>query len=228
MSKKSDDEELGAARRVKRAPMSKGPDEELANLPPQPQPEPQGGGISSAASQTSEESEQSRRVSEVDQRTTTLTNDDDAPYDEASLTRRTRGASSDNRLELPENRMRAGWDYEYKTTKVMGAEVDSSEVAVYYEQGWRPVPAKEMPELCPPGYQGKYIERMGQLLYMRPMRLSVEARQESYELAEQQKFDKLMAASAVPTTRPGLINPFKTEMNIEGVVGSHKASAKSA
>lgn len=145
--------------------------------------------------------------------------------DEPTQTRRTRTEGSGNWAEIPDKYRRPGWDYEYKTSRVNGADVDSSELSAVYEQGWRPVLARSMPDLVGPGYAGKHVQRYGQILYTRPMTLTSEARAEDYAIAETQKQDKLQAASAVPTARPGLINPFKNEMTIEGVVGVHRKSA---
>lgn len=144
---------------------------------------------------------------------------------EPVLTRRKRTVAGDDRLDLPKDKMKPGWDYEWKTQRVMGQDVDSSESAMVFEQGWRPVLASEFPDLVPPGYEGKHITRLGMMLFTRPMHLTLEARAEDYNLAETQKYDKLMSASAVQTARPGMINATKPEVSIEGVVGSHKAKA---
>lgn len=147
---------------------------------------------------------------------------DDTADEPVVLTRRSRFSGNSNKFDVPAEYKKDGWDYEYKTTRVNGADVDSSEMADIHEAGWRPVPARDMPRLCAPGYKGKTIERDGQILCMRPLHLTLEARAEEYEFAEKEKHDKLMAASAVPTARPGLVNPFKTEISFEGEVGVHK------
>lgn len=198
----SKDDEVAAVRRVSRKPAA------LTEAPaPTPEPEPQeqqgaDQGIAAAAKAAAPTP---------------------AGAPEPTLTRRKRTIAGDNRLDIPAHRKKPGWDYEWKTQRVMGQDVDASEAAQEFEQGWRPVPAREIPELVPPGYEGKYIVRLGQILMTRPEHLSAEARAEDYQLAETQKFDKLMAASAIPTARPGMINPTRTELTIEGVVGTHKA-----
>lgn len=140
----------------------------------------------------------------------------------AVLTRRSRFSGNSNTFDVPAEYKKDGWDYEWKTTRVNGADVDGADMASIHESGWRPVPAHDMPRLCAPGYKGKTIEQRGQILCMRPMHLTLEARAEEYAFAEKEKHDKLMAASAVPTARPGLVNPFKTEISFEGEVGSHR------
>lgn len=138
------------------------------------------------------------------------------------LTRRSRLSNAVGDFDVPEEYKKDGWDYEWKTTRVNGQDVDGADMAFIHENGWRAVPAHHMPKMCAPGYKGKTIERRGQILCMRPMHLTLEARAEEYAFAEKEKHDKLMAASAVPTARPGLVNPFKTEISFEGEVGTHR------
>lgn len=139
------------------------------------------------------------------------------------LTRRSRTVGSGNKLDIPQHRMKPGWDYEWKTETVMGMKVDDSETAEVHESGWRAVPPKDFPEMIPPDFKGKVIRRLGQVLMMRPMTLTLEARAEDYRLAETQKHDKLMAASAIPIEKRGAMNALAPEITIEGVVGAHRA-----
>lgn len=144
---------------------------------------------------------------------------------EPTLTRRSRKAGGGNPFEIPEKLKKPGWDYEWKTVKVMGELVDDSDLADIHEQGWRPVPAEQMKELLAPGSTAKTIDRRGQRLFMRPMHLTEEARREDREIAETQKYDKLRAASAIPISRPGLMNAQVDTMQIEGEVGTHRPKA---
>lgn len=147
------------------------------------------------------------------------------PYAAETLTRRSRTSGGGNDFEIPSHLKRPGWDYEWKTKKVNGAEVDDADLAFYHEQGWRPVPAAAMTGMLSPGSTAKIVERRGMLLMMRPKTLSVQAAAEDYAIAEQQKFDKLMAASAVPIGRSDLMHQVRKEITIEGVVGTHRAKA---
>lgn len=138
------------------------------------------------------------------------------------LTRRSRRDGSGSDFEIPAHLKKPGWDYEYKTIAVMGQPVDAAEMQRVYEGGWRPVNSKDMPQLCPPGWKKPTIERYGQMLFTRPMRLTQEARQEDIELADKQKNDKLKGAMvAGPTEDSRLTRRIVTEFSIEGEVGVH-------
>jgi hypothetical protein len=161
-----------------------------------------------------------RQLAEMDE--------EDEGEDPGLLTRRSRRSDSGDQFHVPEELKKDGWDYEWKTTRINAADVDGSELAFIHEQGWRPVKAKDMPRMCAPGYRGKTIERLGMILCMRPMHLTLAARAEDYEIAETQKQDKLQAASAVPTARPGMINPFVDKMEFVGEVGTHRKKGAAA
>lgn len=146
---------------------------------------------------------------------------------EPQLTRRSRLTTGDNDFDIPMNLRKPGWDYEFKTTRVMGADVDGYELAKVHEQGWRPVSASQMPGMMAPGSTAKTVDRMGMRLYMRPMSLTLEARAEDYQIAERQKIDKLKAASAIPIagSAAGKMHAQVDSFEIEGVVGTTKRSA---
>lgn len=103
-----------------------------------------------------------------------------------------------NPFDVPKRLWRAGWDYEYKAIRVLGETADPSVVVDYRDGGWRNAPAKDFKELCPPGWDKPFVERGGQILMMRPMHLTIEARNESVKIAEDQKYDKLRSALAGP------------------------------
>lgn len=99
--------------------------------------------------------------------------------------------------DLPKHRRKKGWDYEWKTIRVYNEPVDPGDMLEVRNAGWRPEPASNWPELVDPGASpDTAIERRGQRLYGRPMRLTVEARQEDLQAAYQQQKDKTLAAAA--------------------------------
>jgi hypothetical protein len=94
--------------------------------------------------------------------------------------------------------------------------------------GWRPEKAVDWPDLVEPGTSPDApIERRGQRLYGRPMRLTHEARQEDLAAAYQQQRDKTMAAASgksatrgeegIPNGRGVRSIPISVE--IEGLAG---------
>jgi hypothetical protein len=108
-----------------------------------------------------------------------------------TLTRQT-NANANNMFDIPMKGRIPGWDYCYWPYKINGEDVDAGELNNYSAGGWMPVEARHFPQLCPPGWNKRTIERGGQRMYMRPMRLTEEA------LAEQdaQAFERRQAALA--------------------------------
>lgn len=72
-----------------------------------------------------------------------------------------------------------GWDYEWKTQTVLGAEDPAAQVQTA-NAGWEPVPASRHPEFMPETYAGRTIDRMGMRLMERPESITAKAR--AYEL----------------------------------------------
>lgn len=145
------------------------------------------------------------------------------------LTRRSRRDGGAGDFEIPAHLKKPGWDYEFKTITIMGQPVDPADMQRVYEGGWRPVPARDMAELCPPGWEKPTIERYGQMLFTRPMRLTQEAKREDFEMAEKQKTDKLQSAMASGADdNPRLVKRHVTEFSIEGEVGTHREKSAAA
>lgn len=208
------EEEIAPIRRVKRTP-----------APVEQEPVAGIGGDASNDSPFSEPVLETRRPTASALPPQTEGADDEAEPE--LLTRRSRAGETDSRLDIPDEYKRPGWDYEWKTSRINGADVDMSDTAQIYEGGWRPVLAASMPKLCSPGWTGKYISRLGQILYTRPMHLTDEARQEDYDFAERQKFERLKHASDIEMPKSSM-RSMKPQIEIEGVVGTHKPGAKSA
>lgn len=147
------------------------------------------------------------------------------------LTRRSRFDASQNPYDVPHDLRKPGWDYEYKGDLVMNQPVAASERVAVHEGGWRPVPAKgDMLKLCPPGWAKPYIERDGMTLMMRPMHLTIEAREEDRRHAEQIKANRLEASaigaqiSNDPRMPAGVT---KQGLRIEGEIGHHRQASAS-
>lgn len=99
-------------------------------------------------------------------------------------------------FDVPEQGKRPGWDYTWWPFKITGEEVDASTIVEYTRGGWIPVPATHFPSLVPRGWRKPVIERQGMRLFMRPQRLSDEAKTETYRQAFEQKANRLAAAQA--------------------------------
>lgn len=130
--------------------------------------------------------------------------------------------------DLPKHRRKSGWDYEWKTIRVFNEPVDPGDMLEVRNAGWRPERAIDWPELVDPSDSPDMpIERRGQRLYGRPMRLTQEARQEDLAAAYQQQRDRTVAAASgksavrgeegIPNGRAVRIVPM--EIQIEGVAG---------
>lgn len=142
---------------------------------------------------------------------------DEAPVER--LTRRSRRGDT-NAWDIPMHLRKPGWDYQWWTMTVHGQQVDGGDVAEIYEGGWRPAKAKDFKEILSPHWDKPTVERQGQMLYTRPMHLTMEARQEFYEKAEEQKRDKLQAAMASAGGKIG--RPIVEQFQLEGEVGVHR------
>jgi hypothetical protein len=147
---------------------------------------------------------------------------------EEVITRVKRNERDSGWVDLPRHRRKPGWDYEYKTIRVFNEPVDPGDMLEVRNAGWRPEKAVDWPELCEPGTASDApIERRGQRLYGRPMRLTHEARQEDLQAAYDQQRDKTMAAATgksairgeegIPNGRAVRSVPISVE--IEGLAG---------
>jgi hypothetical protein len=114
--------------------------------------------------------------------------------DGAALTRESRTSGSE--FDIPQRGQRQGWDYQWWPTHVVGQEIDPSGQTEIARGGWIAVPASHFPTLCPPGWRRATIDRQGQRMYMRPMRLTQEAIAEQKQMAYEQKASRLAAAQA--------------------------------
>lgn len=148
---------------------------------------------------------------------------------EEQLTRRRRHERDTGSLEVPAHRKKPGWDYQYITIRVLGEPVDGARIRDYREGGWRPVLAKDMPELVEPNTSpDSPVESEGQRLYTRPMNLTNEAKQEDLDYAMQQQRDRTLAAASgqsavrgeegIPNRRGIVRRP--VDIQIEGLAGS--------
>ena len=147
-----------------------------------------------------------------------------------TITRRRRGERMDGGLDVPVHRKKSGWDYQWITLRVLGQPVDGSDLRDWYEGGWRPVLARDIPELADVGADPMSpIESKAMRLVTRPMSLTIEARQEDLNAALEQQRDRMMAAASgksvvrgeegIPTNQRG-IRAVPVQLEIVGEVGS--------
>lgn len=104
-------------------------------------------------------------------------------------------------FDVPEQGKRPNWDYQWKTISIFAQPVDRSDLVEVQQAGWIEVHPSDFPSLMPFGYRGRTIERQGQRLYMRPLKLSQEAQLEAFQQAFEQKDARLRAAAAGDTGR---------------------------
>ena len=123
---------------------------------------------------------------------------ENTPDDEFNIRRRPRGERSVNSFDIPPRFKRPGWDYQYITIRVLNEPVDASRIWTYQEDGgWRPVRVKDMLGYMDPSIPGdQFIEKDGQRLMTRPMHLTLQARQEDLEYAQEQRIDRMAAEAS--------------------------------
>lgn len=162
------------------------------------------------------------------------TNDENFIDNPELLTRRSLG-EHEIEYSIPKHLQRPGWEYEFKARSVLGEPVNSSVVARERNQGWRPVPASDVAELLPPGYDKPTYEIDGLVAVMRPRRLQVEARNEMMAKADKQKRDKLQQALVGDSQHPlmpreswGPQGPRRGAPLIEGEIGTYRPREEGA
>jgi hypothetical protein len=116
-------------------------------------------------------------------------------------------------FHVPAEIIPAGWEYQWVVESVNGSkEIVSDQALVFWENGWRPVPADRHPgRYTPVGTKGD-IFRGGMILMERPKALCDEARAEMVAKARKQMSDRdesLMGGKA--NVRGGMQGGF--EMN---------------
>jgi hypothetical protein len=126
---------------------------------------------------------------------------------------RTRLDDGGDPFHVPPEIIPAGWEYQWCTDSVNGnREVVSDQALLFWENGWRPVPASRHPgRFTAAGTKGKIL-RGGMVLMERPKALCDEARAEMVAKAKKQMSDRdesLMGGKA--NMRASMQNGF--EMN---------------
>ena len=108
-----------------------------------------------------------------------------ADHAPARRTRRRQSAINEDIFYIPIDEIPEGSSYEWKRWSVHGEE-NPFYIAQLREQGWEPVNPKRHPNWLPPGYSQPNIIKGGQILMERPMALTLEAKKELRQLANQQ------------------------------------------
>jgi len=153
--------------------------------------------------------------------------------EEGPVTRVSRNDRQINNFPVPASGKKPGRDYMYITITVLGEPVTTPPITEFYEGGWRPEKAKDWPTVVAPGTPPDApVDRLGQRLFSRPMQFTIEARQEDYNAAEQQRRDRMQGAiEGRPTGEQGLaglrgIRVEPAEIQIEGEIGSRAPQAR--
>ena len=131
-----------------------------------------------------------------------------------------------NNFPVPAYGRRPGRDYQWIALKVLGEPVTTPPLTEFYEGGWRPEKAATWPTLVDPGTPpDAAVDRMDQRLFSRPMQFTMEAKQEDWNAAEQQRRDRMMnAIEGRPVGGEGLahirgIEPKPLIVEISGEIG---------
>jgi hypothetical protein len=144
------------------------------------------------------------------------------------VTRKSRGERQIDTFDVPNHLKKRGYDYQWFAISVLGQPVDGV-LAEAHEGGWRAVPASDMQSMLAPGTDLRTVDRRGQRLFMRPMHLTLEARTEDYNHAEQQKRDRMQTAMEGRAADGGVagvrgVKPVQFEVSVQGEAGSYDRS----
>lgn len=113
------------------------------------------------------------------------------------------------RFDVPKDIIPDGFSVEWKNTHIRGQPVDPSYQLKLQESGWMPAPVEIFKSLVPEGYDGATIERDGQILMIRPIELTVRAREIESRKAAQQMGDKMAQLRATESgTMDRVVNNF--------------------
>jgi len=135
----------------------------------------------------------------------------------ATATRRATETLVDGDFEIPKvvySRL-PGFDFQWITVKIFNEPVDPGVLVQTAEAGWKPLPAALAPEMLPNGIKMDTIDRMGSRLYVRRLELSIAARRELENKANEQKQARMAAALAGD---PGPLKRVTTDYQNERVV----------
>lgn len=112
------------------------------------------------------------------------------------LRRRSRFERDTELMTFPEHIKKPGWDYQFIAITVLNQPVDGAILRSFYDQGWRPCLVRDYPSMGLPGTSPDApVEMLGCRAYERPIHLSMQAKQEDYDWAEQQRRDRTQAAA---------------------------------
>lgn len=151
------------------------------------------------------------------------------PEAEEQFTRRKRADRGVGNFDIPAHRRKRGWDYQYITISVLNQPVDGARIRDFREGGWRPVLARDWPELADSNVlPDSPIELEGQRLMERPLHLTMEAKQEDEQIARAAQRDRTLAAASgaaairsrddgIPTSKG--ISRVPVSVEIEELVG---------
>lgn len=98
---------------------------------------------------------------------------------------------------IDRTRIPDGWDAEWKTKSVLGAE-DPAQMVSYQRMGWEPAPTHLFPELMPADWKGNTVERKGMILMLRPKQITDMVRQADARRARDQIRHKEAQLSSAP------------------------------
>lgn len=150
------------------------------------------------------------------------------PEERHEITRRSRSERSVDRFAVPDNWKKRGWDYQFWVYSVLNQPVEGT--TEIWEGGWRPVYWRDVPKpWAPDAKADEQIARGGQLLYLRPMELTQQARNEEYQAAEQQKRDRIQSAlEGRVSGQEGIadikgVRPVALGLSVEGEVGTQSS-----
>lgn len=98
---------------------------------------------------------------------------------------------------IDRRRIPDGWDAEWKTKTVLGAE-DPAQMVAYQRMGWEPAPTSLFPELMPADWKGNTVERKGMILMLRPKQITDQVRAVDARRAREQIRHKEAQLASAP------------------------------
>lgn len=130
-----------------------------------------------------------------------------------SIRRRSHRAGNEDKFFIPPEIIPDGYSVEWKRMETLG-KGDDFYLMGLEEQGWQPatIDMGKLGQIVPAEYKQKTIVRDGLMLYIRPIELTKEARQEDLEIARAQVSDRFSQLGLTPNGQaPRQVTALKRE-----------------
>lgn len=155
-------------------------------------------------------------------------------YNEAGMGRRAPPSSHATTLmDVPRHLIKPGWDVQWFPVSIFNQPVDAYQITMARDAGWMPAKAQHFREIVEPGTPDDApVDRFGQRLFLRPLQMTMEAKQHQYDVAMQAQRANSQAAEqgrvlrgedggGVSQMDSRIVRPERGSLSVEAEYGSY-------